>query len=136
MITLLDRAKIFNDRTALVSNGNSYTYAQLLETSNSVAANLINGKTDLNEARITFLVPPSFEYTAIQWGIWAAGGIAVPLCVLHPLPSIQYVLEDTHAAIVIAHKDYMAFLEPLESALGISVIPLETILKANKTELP
>ena len=73
MITLLDRAKIFNDRTALVSNGNSYTYAQLLETSNSVAANLINGKTDLNEARITFLVPPSFEYTAIQWGIWAAG---------------------------------------------------------------
>jgi len=136
MINLIGRASSFKDRTALVSNGNSYSYTQLLEASQNVAGNLLNDNLDLNEARITFLVPPSFEYTAIQWGIWAAGAIAVPLCVLHPLPSIQYVLEDTQADIVIAHKDYLEFLKPLESSIGVSVVPLESILQENKTELP
>jgi len=136
MIGLLERAKKFNPRTALVSNGNSYSYEELLQASENVASNLLNGKSDLEEARITYLVPPSFEYTAAQWGIWAAGGIAVPLCVLHPLPSIQYVLEDTQADIVIAHKDYIEFLRPLESSIGISVITLESILNENHCTLP
>ena len=136
MIALTARAKKFKDRTAIVSNGKSYTYAQLLESSQKVSANLLEEKKDLNEARITFLVPPSFEYTAVQWGVWAAGGIAVPLCVLHPLPSIQYVLEDTQAELVIAHKYYIDFLKPLELTIGISVIPLESVLKENTSKLP
>ena len=136
MITLLHRANHFKDRIALVSCGKSYTYKRLLATSEHVATNLLHGKTDLEEARITFLVPPSFEYTAVQWGIWGAGGIAVPLCVLHPLPSIQYVLEDTQASILIAHKNYIDFLKPLEQTIGISVLPLENLLQANHSELP
>jgi malonyl-CoA/methylmalonyl-CoA synthetase len=136
MITLLDRAKQFKGQLALVSEGNTFTYEKLLASAKYVAANLLLGKTDLNEARITFLVPPSFEYTAVQWGIWAAGGIAVPLCELHPLPSIQYVLEDTQANVVIAHKNFVDFLKPLEKALGISVLPLEAFLKENHSELP
>lgn len=136
MIKLLQRAVEFKERTALVSNGKSFSYAQLLTISQNISANLLNGKSDLNEARITFLVPPSFEYTAVQWGIWAAGGLAVPLCVLHPLPSIQYVLEDTQAEIVIASEDYIEFLKPLEAAIGISIISLESVLKENKSELP
>lgn len=136
MIALLERAVSFKDRNALVSNGRSYSYTQLLNTSKSVSANLLNGKADLNEDRITFLIPPSFEYTAVQWGIWAAGGIAVPLCVLHPLPSIQYVLEDTVASIVVAHEDYIDFLKPLESEIGISILPLKDMLIENDSQLP
>lgn len=136
MIQLIERAKKFVGRTALVSNGTSYSYEKLLQTSQDVAANLLSGKADLNEARINFLVPPSYEYTAIQWGIWAAGGIAVPLCVLHPLPSIQYVLEDTKADIVIAHSDYLEFLKPLEVSIGISVVALEYVLQENSCVLP
>ena len=100
MINLLERAKNFEHRMALVSKGRAYSYKALREASNSVAANLLKGKKDLNGARVAFLVPPSFEYTAVQWGIWAAGGVAVPLCVLHPLPSIEYVIEDTQATMV------------------------------------
>ncbi len=136
MIELLTRAENFKNRKAIVSNGQSYSYKQLLESSHTVAANLLNGKDDLNEARITFLVPPSFEYTAIQWGIWAAGGIAVPLCILHPLPSIQYVLEDTGAKIVIAHEDYIAFLKPLEQEAKIMIVPLDGLLENNSSILP
>ena len=136
MIKLLEKAKNFEGRVALVSNGNSHSYGQLLESSQYVAANLLKGKLDLDEARIAFLVPPSFEYTAVQWGVWAAGGIAVPLCVLHPLPSIQYVLENSQANMVIAHSDYVEFLKPLEAAIGISIIPLDSVLKKNTYALP
>ncbi|MDC6404236.1 MULTISPECIES: acyl-CoA synthetase [Maribacter] len=136
MLKLFDRAKVFSTRKALVSNKTEYTYNELIASAEAVAANLLSGSKDLEEARITFLVPPSFEYTAIQWGIWKAGGIAVPLCVLHPLPSIQYVLEDTQAEIVIAHKDYVDFLRPLEAILGVSVVPMEDVLVAGKATLP
>ena len=40
--------------------------------------------TDLAEARVAFLVPPGFDHVAVQWGIWRAGGIAVPLATSHP----------------------------------------------------
>ena len=136
MITLLHRAKQFKGKTALVSNGNPYTYEHLLASSENVATNLLQGKSDLNEARIAFLVPPSFEYTTVQWGIWAAGGIAVPLCELHPLPSIQYVLENTQTEIIITHEDFVDFLKPLEKAIGISVLLLESFLLENRSELP
>lgn len=136
MLELLERAKNYENRTALVSNGNSYSYGQLRVASQNVSANLLGGKSDLKEGRITFLVPPSFEYTAVQWGIWAAGGIAVPLCILHPLPSIQYVLEDTQAEIVIAHSDFVDFLKPLEVSIGVSVIALDSVLKERTCVLP
>lgn len=136
MIRLLDRAKDHKDRIALVSDGNSYSYGQLLEASLNASAFLLNGNKDLNEARIAFLIPPSFEYTSVQWGIWSAGGIAVPLCVLHPLPSIQYVLEDTQVKMVIAHQDYLEFLRPLEDEIEITLVSLETILQEGKADLP
>ncbi len=136
MSTLRKNATAYKDRNALIFNGASYSYEQLLDVSKNVALNLLKEKNDLNESRITFLVPPSFEYTAVQWGIWAAGGIAVPLCVLHPLPSIQYVLEDTQATMVIAHPDHELFLQPLEKKLGISVVSLNTLLIQSFGSLP
>ncbi len=136
MTDLQERTTSFKDRVALVSNSSSYSYEVLLDTSQAVAANLLKGKTDLHEARIAFLVPPSFEYTAVQWGIWAAGGIAVPLCVLHPLPSIQYVLEDTQAEIVIVHADFHKFLMPLEKEIGVKLVALEKVIKTNQCVLP
>ncbi|MFX0556077.1 acyl-CoA synthetase [Maribacter sp. CXY002] len=136
MLSIFERADRFKDRKAIHSNNQDYTYADLITASNAVAANLLNDAVDLNEGRITFLVPPSFEYTAVEWGIWKAGGIAVPLCVLHPLPSIQYVLEDTQAEVVIAHEDFIGFLKPLESVLGVTLVTLESILKQNSKAMP
>jgi len=136
MISLIDRANSFGNRTAIVANGKKHSYKALLKSSAMVASNLLEDKADLKEACICYLVPPSFEYTAVQWGIWRAGGIAVPLCVLHPLPSIEYVLEDTGASIVIAHKDYEQFLKPLEKVLAVTVISLNDLLLASIESLP
>ena len=54
-----------------------------------IASYLLENRSDLNEARVAFMIPPGFEYVAALWGIWLAGGIAVPLCVTHPLPEIH-----------------------------------------------
>lgn len=113
MIQLIENAKSFPQRRAIISNGQSYTYAHLLERSHQIASRLLNGREDLNEARIAFLVPAGFSYTAIQWGIWRAGGIAVPLCVKHPLPSIEYVIIDTTAEAIIYSSEFASLLAPL-----------------------
>lgn len=101
-----------------------------------VAANLLTNTPDLKEARIAFLVPPSFEYVAVQWGIWAAGGIAVPLCVQHPLPSMEYVIEDSGAMVIIVHEDFHALLKPLEANSKIEIRTLKDIFKNNSSVLP
>lgn len=126
---LLARAAHWSDRIAIVSNGQHYTYGTLLEKATNVASNLLEGKADLAEERICFLVHPSFNYTAIQWGIWKAGGIAVPLCVLHPLPSLQYVIENTKATILVVEQEYVDLLSPLAQERNIRLHTVEEILK-------
>ncbi|NND35335.1 MAG: AMP-binding protein, partial [Saprospiraceae bacterium] len=84
MINLVHRASLFESRVAVRDDEDTYTYRQLLHKSEKIALNLLTGQDDLHEARIAFMVNPGFEYVAIQWGIWRAGGIAVPLCVKHP----------------------------------------------------
>ena len=68
---------------------------------------------DLNEARVAFLVTPGFDYVAVQWGIWRAGGIAVPLPMSHPPAELEYLVRDSEASIVIADADNEAVVEPL-----------------------
>ena len=128
MITLIERATSFLKKKAVVSDGKSYTYDELLNDSKSIALSLLNGRNDLECARIAFLVPSSYEYASIQWGIWRAGGIAVPLCEKHPIESIEYILNDTTAELVIYSKEYKALLKPLldqSPELFISIKKLE-----------
>ena len=121
---LVKRAQGFEERTAVVSGGESYSYGRLLEDSARVATTLLNGAKDLQEARIAFLVPPSYDYVRCQWGIWRAGGVAVPLCTAHPLPILRYVLEDTRAEVLILHPDYTELLSGTAAELNIRLLEL------------
>jgi len=112
-LELIRRAETFRNRVAVQSGPRRHTYGELLEASRRVALALLDGRDDLGEARIAFLVPAGFEYACIQWGIWRAGGIAVPLCEKHPLPSMEYVLRDTGAASLVCTPEFREFLDPL-----------------------
>ena len=78
-LPLFERARGFATRTAFAGGGRDVTYAELLERSGALAAYLLGTRADLNQARIAFAVPAGPEYAIIQWGIWRAGGIALPL---------------------------------------------------------
>jgi len=80
-LPLVARAHRHAKRTAILASEGTFTYGDLLEASARVAACLLGGRGDLEEARVAFLVPPGFHHVAVQWGIWRAGGIAVPLAV-------------------------------------------------------
>ncbi|HKK73912.1 MAG TPA: acyl-CoA synthetase [Saprospiraceae bacterium] len=135
MITLIERAKDYRKRIAIKSNQQDYTYADLLEASEKIAATLLQGRADLQEARIAFIVDPSYEYVAVQWGIWRAGGVAVPLCVKHPYASIKYVIKDTGAEAVVYSNGYQKLVAPLFDDFEIRSLPLTTI-KPQKAALP
>lgn len=68
------------DRT----KGQSFTYRQLLADAAATTKWLLEElrTADLSERRIAFLVPNGYDYVVVQWAVWAAGGVCVPLCTL------------------------------------------------------
>ncbi|MFM6982591.1 MAG: acyl-CoA synthetase [Chitinophagaceae bacterium] len=136
MYSYFDQLSQFSSKTAIVSGQQSYTYEQLLTSSAQIAACLLNGNKDLAEKRVTFMVNPGFNYVAVQWGIWRAGGVAVPLCITQPLNALQYVIEDTQAAIIIADEDYAALLDPLAAEKAKTFYQTSELLSAKNATLP
>ena len=88
-------------RRAIIAGDGEYSYDQLDDASRRVAAALLDGRDDLEQERVAFLVPPSFAYAAVQRGIWRAGGVAVPLAMSHPPPELEYVIRDSASTIVV-----------------------------------
>ena len=134
MITLIENAFNHLDRIAISDNNQNYTYRQLLDASQKIAITLLEDKKDLNEARIAFIVAPSFEYACIQWGIWRAGGIAVPLCVKYPFDAIKYVIEDVQAEAVVFSYGYRALIEPLFQDFELRRISIEAVMLSVEEE--
>ncbi len=119
-ILLTPRAEQHPERLAIVSPEGDFSYGELLEASERVGSWLLGDSEDLREKPVAFLAPPGFSYVALQWGIWRAGGIAVPLSLFYPRPELEYVLRDTTPAKVIAHPEFAGLLGPAAKGLGMS----------------
>jgi len=135
-LPIVARAGGHAQRTALVAPEGTFTYAQLLDASARVAAALLDGAADLHEARVAFLAPPGWGYAAVQWGIWRAGGIAVPLAVSHPPAELEYVVQDADAAIVVAHPEFAEALRPIAARNHRRFILTPDALAAEPGPLP
>ena len=121
-IPLIGRADLHGDRTAVVDDTGDFSYSALLDVSARAASILLEGGVDLGEARVAFLAPPGFEYVAVQWGIWRAGGIAVPFAVSHPDAELEYTVDDADASIVVAHPQFAERLRPIAEARGLRFV--------------
>ncbi len=135
-IGLVARAETYRGRIAVVAAEGEFTYGDLLDASGRVASRLLAGADDLREARVAFLAPPGFEYVATQWGIWRAGGVAVPLCVLHPRPELAYVIRDSGASIVVAHRNFVEKLRPIAEETGARLFLTADTLATRPAGLP
>lgn len=123
-------------RTAIVAPEGIYSYGDLLAASGRVASALLDGAADLDEARVAFLAPPGWEYVVVQWGIWRAGGIAVPLAVSHPPAELEYVVQDADAAIVVAHADFAEVLRPIAERSSRRFLTTRDALATEAGRLP
>jgi malonyl-CoA/methylmalonyl-CoA synthetase len=135
-LPIVARVEAHRERTAVVAREGSFSYGDLLDASACVAASLRAGRKDLEEMRVAFLVPPDFAHVAVQWGIWRAGGIAVPLAVSHPPPELDFVIRDAEAGIVVAHPDAADTLRPLAGAAGARFLATTDALAHEPAPLP
>ncbi|MCY4530694.1 MAG: acyl-CoA synthetase [Chloroflexi bacterium] len=112
-IPIVERAGAFTTRRAIVATEGTFTYGDLLAASERGASELLGGADDLDGARVVFLVPGGFQYVAMQWAIWRAGGVAVPLALSETEREIRYKIDDTEPAALITHPDFANTLRPL-----------------------
>lgn len=138
-IPLIARAEAAGNgaRTAIIDEGGPHSYDDLLDASEQAAGCLLDGQGDLDGARVAYLVPPSLAHVAVQWGIWRAGGVAVPLCILHPPAELAYVIGDSDAEIVVAHPIYAEVLRPIAEQAGRRlVLTTDVLLPCASASLP
>jgi malonyl-CoA/methylmalonyl-CoA synthetase len=133
---LTSRAEQYRTRTAIVDAGGSYSYDDLLKASAQVSGALLAGSADLREARIAFLINPGLPWAAVQWGIWRAGGIAVPLPLNTPAAELQYYVENAQAAAIAYDEVGATIAAPLAKQLGTRACPYNQMLASDEVTLP
>ena len=135
-LPLITRAEQHNNQIAIVTDTEAFSYRNLLDISSLIATTLLKDIEDLQEQRVAFLIPPGFEYVATQWGIWRAGGIAVPLCVSHPRPELEYVITNSGVSIIIAHPQFGDTLRAIATEKNLPLILTSQTLPNHVTILP
>jgi len=135
-IELFNRAIGHGDRTAFISEQGNVSYSALLTKSELLAGTLLGNRDDLQEERVAFLLPAGADYAVVQWAVWRAGGIAVPLTVGAAEPELEHAIKSAGVmrAIVCARTD-AAFIE-LCLALGIELLVLEEMQFSEAVRLP
>ncbi|RYD48995.1 MAG: long-chain fatty acid--CoA ligase [Verrucomicrobiaceae bacterium] len=128
----VSRARLHGTRPAIREGERVVTYAELLDASARVAAFLLGGRTDLAEARVAFMAPAGVEYTAVQWGIWRAGGIAIPLSVHATPPELQHALDDSDAEAIVVSREYLSHVE----GQGRRIILADEAVQSETAPLP
>ena len=132
------RAQLHSGRTAIVDGSGTFTYGQLLDASARVASALLDGDGlgDLGEKRVAFLIAPGFAWVAVLWGIWRAGGIAVPLPLASPGAELEYFIDDTQSAALVADEAGEKILAPIAASRGLRLLRSDEALAAKEQPLP
>ena len=136
ILALIAHAERHGERTAVVDSQGSFTYNDLLDASSRVAAALLGSRRDLQEERVAFLVTPGFPWAAVLWGIWRAGGVAVPLPLNSAKTELEYFIDDTKAAVLVFDAQGETALAPIAATLGIRALSCEEVLAHQPAPLP
>ncbi|MDO8461525.1 MAG: AMP-binding protein, partial [Deltaproteobacteria bacterium] len=127
--SLLRWLEIWGTKRAIVDRGGTHSYAELARGARRVAGQLLQqqGTTDLRGVTIATLLPPSNDWATTQFGIWMAGGIAVPLFAEDPPPTIGERLRDSQARVLIVSAELKESMRPVAEELGIALVTPEEL---------
>jgi len=135
-IPLIAHVQGRHGRVAIVDSHGAFAYDDLLDASARVATALLTGRDDLREERVTLLIVPGFAWVAVQWGIWRAGGVAVPLPLGSAKPELEYLIDDAHASALVFDAQAASLLTPIGTARGIRTLSYEQIFAHPSAGLP
>ncbi|MDP6718388.1 MAG: AMP-binding protein, partial [Pirellulaceae bacterium] len=126
-LPLIARAQTFSNSVALRSDSGERTYNELLERSATLATVLLGDENDLKETRVAFLVPAGFDYVAVQWAIWRAGGVAVPLSLSATESELEHALADSASHCVVAPRELAEKVDSLCQRLGLLLLVIDEV---------
>ncbi|MGY0219981.1 acyl-CoA synthetase [Endozoicomonadaceae bacterium StTr2] len=120
---IVSRASQHGDAIALHADGKIFSYSWLLNYSKQLAQTLLQQLhcSDLRESRVINLAPAGADYVVMQWAIWLAGGIAVPLALDSPETEIAELVADCDPAIALSSR---SCADRLQSFCQMKRIPL------------
>ena len=122
-LAMVRGATRFEGRVAIVDRLGDHPYGDLLGASARVAGSLLGERSDLLEEPVAFMVQPGVDYVSVLWGIWRAGGVAVPLCPEHPAPELEHAIRDSGARRVVCDALFGETLGPAAEATGARLLP-------------
>ena len=129
-------AQSYGPRAAVADAQGVFTYDDLLNASSQVATALLAGRDDLQQARVTFLLTPGFPWVAAQWGIWRAGGVAVPLPLNSTRPELEYLIDDTGASTLMFDAPAAHLLQPMAAARSVRAFLYDPLSVSPSAPLP
>jgi len=135
-LQLIARARSYGDAVALRSVSREHSYNELLDRSAILAASLLDATEDLSEARVAYLVPAGFDYTTVQWAVWRAGGVAVPLSLSATEPELEYALSDSQSHSVVATRELAGRVETLVERLDLRLLIIDDVGPIREPPLP
>jgi len=124
------------DKVALVEGDKAFTYAQVDSRIGQFARGLLAGRSDLEEARVAFLIPAGVDYVTALHGVWRAGGIAIPLNVASAESEWEHCLTSAGVTQVIADEQTLGAVEGLCSRLSIPVATVSNTQTDSLSRLP
>jgi acyl-CoA synthetase (AMP-forming)/AMP-acid ligase II len=100
---------LYHEQCAVVCDSGRYTYRQLNEAANGVAASLLELGIQKNDP-VVLLFKNGFEYIACYYGILKAGGCVVPINTGFPAPDIAAFVELVQPHTIIAEFSLLSRL--------------------------
>jgi malonyl-CoA/methylmalonyl-CoA synthetase len=130
---IVGRASQHSTRTAIIDGRGKRSYQELRSASAAIARQLLADRADLGESRVAFLVPPSFDHVAVQWGIWRAGGLGVPLPMGSPESDLDYFIRDSGASTVVCDAEQAQVLKPIAEGAAAGFFTTAQLLAASES---
>ena len=128
---LLNSARLFPDKEAVIHAGKRYTYTDVLAASSSIAGWLLKSNFEPS-FRAAILTDDPFEYIASYFAILMAGGIAVGMNTQTSERTLRTILTDCKPAAIFSHAKFRRYLEKISDL----PFPKRLVINDSKDELP
>ncbi len=145
-------ASAYPDKPAVWHKNSWLTYRELNRRANQIANSLFENGVGRGD-RVALLWENSFEYVAAYYGILKAGAVTVAINTEIVAEDLAYLLNDSEAVALIAHKKYRATIQQIADSLDWlklvvsdaevdvsgpieTILPLEVILSNDNVESP
>ena len=118
--------RAFGDRTALVIDGRSFSFRELDDLSDSLAASLVKMGISAGD-RVTLYAPNSWEWIVSYYGALKTGAVINPINVMLTPAEVAYVTGDCGAKALIGSLDKVA------PALEAGIADLEAVVFGDRS---